>query len=100
MDFNKKHEMRKKADEVFGKTLDIVFENKGEENLIKDLWNLSNLGDQLNHTNCKLEEYEDIDIDDLSNNDKKIIKEYSEKRIEQKLEYYTLFLKIIEKYNK
>lgn len=93
-------EMRKKADEVFEKTLDLVFDNRDKENLIKDLWELSYLGKELNYTNYELEKYEDISIDDLSKNDKEKIKILSEKRIEQKLEYYTLFLKIIQKYNK
>lgn len=100
MTFKEKNELRKKADTVFEKTLDIVLDNKNKENMIKDLWELSNLGEQLYYTSYKLEEYEDKGIDDLSNNDKKMIKEYSEIRIKQKFEYYTQFLKIIEKYNK
>lgn len=100
MTFKEKNELRKKSDLVFEKTLDMVYENKNKENLIKDLWELSNLGEQLNYTSYKLEEYDYIDVDDLSNNDKKKIKEYSEKRLEQKLEYYTQFLEIIKKYNK
>lgn len=100
MTFKEKNDMRKKADLVFEKTLDMVFENKNKENLIKDLWELSNLGEQLYYTSYKLEEYDYKDVDDLSNNDKKKIKELSEERIVQKLEYYTQFLKIIEKYNK
>ena len=100
MDFKKKQEIRKKADEVFEKTLDLVFDNRDKENITKDLWKLSILGEQLNYTSYELEKYEDKSIDDLSKNDKEKIKILSEKRIEQKLEYYTSFLKIIEKYNK
>lgn len=100
MNFEEKKEMRKKADEVFKKTLDLVFDNKDKENIIKDLWELSVLGDHLNYTSYELEKYEDISIDDLSKNDKEKIKILSEERIEKKLEYYTLFLKIIKKYNK
>ena len=100
MNFKEIKEMRKEADKVFEKTLDIVYENHDKENLIKNLWELSTLGEQLNYTSYKLEEYENKSIDDLSNNDKKALKEYSEERIKIKSEYYTLFLKIIEKYNK
>lgn len=100
MNFTEKKELRKKADLVFEKTLDLVFENKEKENLINELWSLSSLGEELAYENFMLEKYEDIKIDDLSKEDKLSIKDYSEKRIKTKLEYYTLFLKIIEKYNK
>ena len=100
MNFKEKNELRKKADLAFEKTLDIVYENKNKESLIKDLWQLSTLGEQLSYNSFKLEEYENKSIDELSNNDKKAIKEYSEERIKTKSEYYTLFLKIIEKYSK
>ncbi len=100
MNFKEKKELIKKADEVFEKTLDIVYENKNRENLIKDLWELSNIGEELNYISYKLEDFENKSIDDLTNNDKRAMQEYSEDRIKIKLEYYTLFLKIIEKYNK
>ncbi len=100
MDFKEKKELMKKADQVFEKTLDIVYENHGEDNLIKKLWKLSNLGEEFNYINYKLEDFENKSIDDLTNNDKKAMKEYSEDRLKLKLEYYKLFLEIIEKYNK
>lgn len=100
MNFREKNELRKKSDLVFNKALDLKFENEEKENLISDLWKLTNIGEKLSYETFELDKYEDMEINNLSDKDKIKIRIYSEERIKTKLEYYTLFLKIIEKYNK
>ena len=100
MNLKEKNEISKAADKVFNETVNIAYENINKENLISDLWELSILGEKLAYTTFELDKYEDVSVDNLSNNDKKLMKEYSEERLKQKLKYYTQFLKIIEKYNK